>query len=176
MAGDGFSSNNADGETAPVSSGTSNKSSGTTSSTAGTTSGSTSAPGSSTTGTTSGSTSSGRTSAPGSGTYSSSGTSAGVAQQSAIGTSYVDIIMNAASESGVNPYILASMILQEQGSQGTGRSISGTVSGYQGYYNFFFFGCKCDTFNKNGKAFLPFWNKARRKRRESTALSSKNKG
>lgn len=64
MAGDGFSSNNADGETAPVSSGTSNKSSGTTSSTAGTTSGSTSAPGSSTTGTTSGSTSSGRTSAP----------------------------------------------------------------------------------------------------------------
>ena len=45
--------------------------------------------------------------------------------------------MNAASESGVNPYILASMILQEQGSQGTGRSISGTVSGYQGYYNFF---------------------------------------
>ena len=137
MAGDGFSSNNADGETAPVSSGTSNKSSGTTSSTAGTTSGSTSAPGSSTTGTTSGSTSSGRTSAPGSGTYSSSGTSTGVAQQSAIGTSYVDIIMNAASESGVNPYILASMILQEQGSQGTGRSISGTVSGYQGYYNFF---------------------------------------
>ena len=137
MAGDGFSSNNADGETAPVSSGTSNKSSGTTSSTAGTTSGSTSAPGSSTTGTTSGSTSSGRTSAPGSGTSSSSGTSTGVAQQSAIGTSYVDIIMNAASESGVNPYILASMILQEQGSQGTGRSISGTVSGYQGYYNFF---------------------------------------
>ncbi len=52
-------------------------------------------------------------------------------------TSYVDIIMNAAEQSGVNPYILASMILQEQGSQGTGRSISGTVSGYQGYYNFF---------------------------------------
>ena len=99
MAGDGFSSNNADGETAPVSSGTSNKSSGTTSSTAGTTSGSTSAPGSSTTGTTSGSTSSGRTSAPGSGTYSSSGTSAGVAQQSAIGTSYVDIIMRIGSQS-----------------------------------------------------------------------------
>ena len=53
------------------------------------------------------------------------------------GQTYVDIIMKAASESGVNPYILASMILQEQGSQGTGRSISGTVSGYQGYYNFF---------------------------------------
>ena len=51
--------------------------------------------------------------------------------------SYVDIILSAASQSGVNPYILASMILQEQGSQGTGRSISGTVSGYEGYYNFF---------------------------------------
>ena len=51
--------------------------------------------------------------------------------------SYIDMIMNAAAQSGVSPYILASMILQEQGSQGTGRSISGTVSGYQGYYNFF---------------------------------------
>lgn len=52
-------------------------------------------------------------------------------------SSYVDIILNAAVQSGVNPYILASMIIQEQGSQGTGRSISGTVPGYQGYYNFF---------------------------------------
>lgn len=52
-------------------------------------------------------------------------------------TSYIDIILNAAIQSGVNPYILASMIIQEQGSQGTGRSISGTVPGYQGYYNFF---------------------------------------
>lgn len=52
-------------------------------------------------------------------------------------SSYIDIIMNAAVQSGVNPYILASMILQEQGSQGTSRSISGTVPGYEGYYNFF---------------------------------------
>ncbi|MEG1901837.1 MAG: SH3 domain-containing protein [Clostridium sp.] len=52
-------------------------------------------------------------------------------------SSYVDIILNAAVQSGVNPYILATMIIQEQGGQGTGRSISGTVPGYQGYYNFF---------------------------------------
>ncbi len=52
------------------------------------------------------------------------------------GQSYADIIMNAASQSGVNPYVLAAMILQEQG-QGTSRSISGTASGYEGYYNFF---------------------------------------
>lgn len=56
---------------------------------------------------------------------------------SSAGRPYVDIIMDAAAQSGVNPYILASMILVEQGKQGTGRSISGTVSGYTGYYNFF---------------------------------------
>lgn len=50
---------------------------------------------------------------------------------------YVDIIMNAGAQSGVNPYVLAAMILQEQGNNGNGRSISGTVSGYAGYYNFF---------------------------------------
>lgn len=52
------------------------------------------------------------------------------------GQSYVDIIMNAAAQSGVNPYVLAAMILQEQGS-GTSGSISGVTSGYEGYYNFF---------------------------------------
>jgi beta-N-acetylglucosaminidase/uncharacterized protein YraI len=50
---------------------------------------------------------------------------------------YADMIMEAAQTSGVNPYVLAAMILQEQGKKGTGRSISGTVSGYSGYYNYF---------------------------------------
>ncbi len=50
---------------------------------------------------------------------------------------YVDILMDAASESGVNPCMLAAMILEEQGNQGTGSSISGTVGGYSGIYNFF---------------------------------------
>ena len=52
------------------------------------------------------------------------------------GQSYVDIIMKAASQSGVNPYVLGAMIIQEQGN-GTSGSISGTTSGYEGYYNFF---------------------------------------
>lgn len=52
------------------------------------------------------------------------------------GMSYVDIIMNAASQSGVNPYVLGAMIIQEQGA-GTSGSISGKTSGYEGYYNFF---------------------------------------
>lgn len=51
-------------------------------------------------------------------------------------TSYVDIIMNAGAQSGVNPYVLAAMIIQEQG-KGTSGLISGNYSGYEGYYNFF---------------------------------------
>ena len=50
---------------------------------------------------------------------------------------YIDDIMNAAATNGVSPYVLASMIIQEQGSNGSGGSISGTVAGYEGYYNFF---------------------------------------
>lgn len=68
---------------------------------------------------------------------SDSGTNQETGNGSSEGRAYVDILMDAASQSGVNPYILASMILVEQGKQGTGRSISGTVSGYTGYYNFF---------------------------------------
>ncbi len=48
---------------------------------------------------------------------------------------YVDILMQAAETSGVSPYVLAAMILQEQGTDGSGSSISGT-SGYYNYYNF----------------------------------------
>ncbi len=62
----------------------------------------------------------------------------GVGSAGGTGTaSYVDIIMNAGAQSGVNPYVLAAMIIQEQGTNGTGRCISGTVAGYVGYYNFF---------------------------------------
>lgn len=46
---------------------------------------------------------------------------------------YANIIMEAAQKSGVNPYVLASMILQEQGS-GTGNSVNGS-SGYYNYFN-----------------------------------------
>ena len=66
---------------------------------------------------------SGQSSAP-SGDTGSSGTA-----------SYVDILMRAAQESGVSPYVLASMILQEQGIQGKSESISG-AGGYYNFYNF----------------------------------------
>ena len=50
---------------------------------------------------------------------------------------YIDDIMATAAEVKVSPYVLAAMIIQEQGTDGSGRSISGTVKGYEGYYNFF---------------------------------------
>ncbi len=53
------------------------------------------------------------------------------------GGSYVKIIMDAAKQSGVSPYVIASKIIQEQGSDGKSSLISGTYSSYKGYYNFF---------------------------------------
>lgn len=50
---------------------------------------------------------------------------------------YSDLLVYAGKQSGVSPYVLASMILVEQGTKGTGGSISGKVSGYKGYYNYF---------------------------------------
>jgi len=51
--------------------------------------------------------------------------------------SYVKVIMAAAKDSGVSPYIIASKIIQEQGVNGLSSLISGTYTGYEGYYNFF---------------------------------------
>ena len=50
---------------------------------------------------------------------------------------YADVLFEAAKQSKVNPYVLAAMILVEQGTNGTGGSISGNISGYEGYYNYF---------------------------------------
>ena len=50
---------------------------------------------------------------------------------------YADVIMEAAQQSGVSPYVLAASIIIEQGVQGQGGSISGNISGYEGYYNYF---------------------------------------
>lgn len=50
---------------------------------------------------------------------------------------YNAVLMEAASQSGASPYTLATMILQEQGYDGSGHSISGTEPGYAGIYNYF---------------------------------------
>ncbi len=71
---------------------------------------------------------------PGTGTTGT--TTTAVAQSTGTQTvtvSYAEILMEAAQQSQVSPYMLAAMILQEQGSQGT----SGSISGATGYYNYF---------------------------------------
>lgn len=48
---------------------------------------------------------------------------------------YVDILLEAGIQSGVSPYVLTAMILQEQGRDGKSDSISG-ASGFYNFYNF----------------------------------------
>lgn len=50
---------------------------------------------------------------------------------------YAALLMEAAQESKVSPYFLAAKIIQEQGVDGSSSMISGTYSGFAGYYNFF---------------------------------------
>lgn len=74
----------------------------------------------------------------GSSTSTSEGaTSGNSASGSGPAADYIDIIMEAAAQSGVNPYVLASMIIQEQGSKGSSGLISGKNATYPGIYNFF---------------------------------------
>ena len=60
------------------------------------------------------------------------------------GGSYVKVLMEAARQSGVSPYILASKIRQEIGVAGTSQLVSGTTS-YGKYYNFFNIGASGST-------------------------------
>lgn len=51
-------------------------------------------------------------------------------------STYASAIYYAGKNAGVNPNVLAAMIIQEQGSLSNG-SVSGTYKGYEGIYNFF---------------------------------------
>lgn len=61
------------------------------------------------------------------------------------GRSYVDVIMEVAAGTGVCPYTLASMMIQEQGAAGTGGSISGTNATFPDTYNYFNIGAYKDS-------------------------------
>ncbi len=50
---------------------------------------------------------------------------------------YNNVLINAGETYGANPMVLASMILTEQGTNGTGGSVQGDISGYYGIYNHF---------------------------------------
>lgn len=49
---------------------------------------------------------------------------------------YADAFIDAGIENNVSPYVLVARVIQEVGSQGS-TIVSGTVSGYEGYYNFY---------------------------------------
>lgn len=49
---------------------------------------------------------------------------------------YADAFIDAAIKYNVSPYVLASRVIQEVGAKGS-TIVSGTVSGYEGYYNFY---------------------------------------
>lgn len=55
--------------------------------------------------------------------------------------SYIKVLMEAGKQSGISPYILASALIQEQGSKGT----SSLISGEHGCYNFFNYGASGKT-------------------------------
>ena len=50
--------------------------------------------------------------------------------------SYEEIILEAAKQSGMSPYSIATKIIQEVGSKGS-KSVTGDYAGYEGYYNFY---------------------------------------
>lgn len=52
------------------------------------------------------------------------------------GVTYAQLIFDVSKANNVNPYVIASMILTEQGTSGSALC-SGTYPGYEGYYNFF---------------------------------------
>lgn len=53
-------------------------------------------------------------------------------------SSYAEVILEAGRQSKVSPYVLAAMIIQEQGRGGTSDSISGTYNNeLKGFFNFF---------------------------------------
>lgn len=66
---------------------------------------------------------------------------------------YPQVIFDAGKQVGVNPYVLAAMIIQEQGVNGQSQSISGTVPGFTGYFNYYNIGAVAgggNTAVKNG--------------------------
>jgi len=55
---------------------------------------------------------------------------------SANSKTYADAFVDAAKKYDISPYVLVSRVIQEVGARGS-TIVSGTVSGYEGYYNFY---------------------------------------
>jgi len=57
---------------------------------------------------------------------------------------YVDAFLDAAVGNNISPYVLISRVIQEVGNKGS-TIVSGSVSGYEGYYNFYNINAAGDT-------------------------------
>lgn len=64
--------------------------------------------------------------------------------------SYAQAFYNIGKVRKLSPFHLASRVIQEQGVNGSSPLISGTYSGYEGYYNYFNIGATSDNPIKNG--------------------------
>lgn len=71
---------------------------------------------------------------------------------------YAEAFIYASEQSGVSPYHLASRALQELGPEGS-ASVSGTVDGYEGFYNYYNIGATSSSNPvRNGLAFAQQYN------------------
>ena len=63
---------------------------------------------------------------------------------------YNEILLEAGKKANVSPYFLTSRIIQEMGRDGESKLAHGTLSGYEGYYNFYNIGSTPDPSVKDG--------------------------
>jgi len=82
---------------------------------------------------------------------------------------YSSILFKAGQMASVSPYFLASRIMQEMGRDGESKLAHGTLSGYEGYYNFYNIGSTPDPSVKdgaiiNGAKFAKYGYKANEKK------------
>jgi beta-N-acetylglucosaminidase len=63
---------------------------------------------------------------------------------------YIQILFEAGSEAGISPYFLTSRIIQEMGREGKSKLATGTLEGYEGYYNFYNIGSTPNPSIENG--------------------------
>ncbi len=70
---------------------------------------------------------------------------------------YASAIYNAGKEFGVNPYVLAAMIVQEQGTQGNSRIIAGNIDGYKNLFNYFNIGAWAEQRFNNDAVIRGLW-------------------
>ena len=61
------------------------------------------------------------------------------------GRTYAQVIFQSGKSRGLSPFNLAARVIQEQGVNGTSAMISGTYSGYEGYYNHYNIGASGTT-------------------------------